>query len=285
MPQGRAAGSMAAARPEGLQDAAYDPNEKRVQLTAIELMQKIWGEGFNTPLDKAEFLNMTVGLGLSPEKSALDLSAGLGGPARLLVEHYKTYVSCFERNADLVAEAEKQAAKKKPVAGSIAIKHYDPEKFSYRRRVDVVLFRELFYAIRDKSLFLRAVAECMKPGGELLITDFVCEAVDLDHPSISLWLKTESADTYIPSKALVLALLAQYGFEVRVSQDLTKNYLRNIRKGLQRLLTFMEGKKFSSATKVTLVNQVDQWTKRYSALHVGVSYMRFHAIRKVRNGL
>lgn len=265
-------------QPLQAEEKPKDPDEGKLKLSYVHFVQKMWGEGFSAPLDGNFIIEMAMPLSLGPQKSVLDLSAGLGGPARALTKHFKTYVTGLERRADLAEEGMKQSTHL-GFARSAPIAHYQPEQFTYSKRVDVIVIRDLLYCMKDKKAFIATVASLLKDHGQLLITDFVCEEALLVRPPIAMWMEGEPGGVVPLSIKQVTQFLKEQGFDVRVSEDLTKKYTQSVLRGLSRLVTFLQGKKLSVATKKMLGSEVDLWTKRVGALEAGVTYTRFYAIK------
>jgi hypothetical protein len=69
-------------------------------LDRATVAQWLWGPGFIMPGDEHYVLELVKPFGLTPAMSMLDLSAGLGGPARAIAEAYGTYVTGLERSPE-----------------------------------------------------------------------------------------------------------------------------------------------------------------------------------------
>src|SRR5215469_13451931 len=59
-------------------------------LTRLTIAQWLWGDGFVMPGDADFVLELVKPFGLTPAMSMLDLSAGLGGPARAIAQAFGT---------------------------------------------------------------------------------------------------------------------------------------------------------------------------------------------------
>lgn len=259
--------------------AAPVVSEAGMDVPRLEIVQKMWGEGFSAPVNLEAFANMTVPLALDPQKTILDLAAGLGGSARFLAKQYKTYVTGFERDSEL-AEAGMNLSNLTGHARHATIAHYDPEHFEYGKKADAILVRELIYTLRDKDSFIEKLAEHLKPRGHLLITDFNCDPDYFNRPPVSLWIAAEPYGAFLVPVKTMVALLEKHGFDVRVSEDISKVYTRGVLQGLARLTSFLEGKRLSKTTKGIVGREVDVWAKRLAALDAAVQNTRYYAIKK-----
>jgi cyclopropane fatty-acyl-phospholipid synthase-like methyltransferase len=278
-PKGAKASDKAKAAPASVaKPAAPAASEvKEYEVDRIELLQLMWGSGFSSPGDKEFIKNISAALTLDAQKSVIDMSAGLGGQARTLVELYKTYVTGFERDADLAFNGNKISART-GFGRTAPITQYDPRSFEYAKRADAIIARDLLYTMKDKDAFAVRLNAHLKDRGHLVLTDFTCDPVYLQEPAIALWSAVESA-TYLQTDKELAKLLTTHGFDVRVCEDITPKYKKMTMTGLAQLVKHLEGKKLTPTMKALLLREVDFWAKRLSALETAVRYTRIHAIK------
>src|SRR5947207_639404 len=62
-------------------------------LSRMTVAQWLWGDGYLMPGGPDFVLELVKPFGLTPAMSTLDLSAGLGGPARAIAQTFGTYVT------------------------------------------------------------------------------------------------------------------------------------------------------------------------------------------------
>ena len=251
---------------------------KGVELSKLDIMQKMWGKGFSAPGTQEFYLTLTRPLQLNAQKNMMDLSAGLGGAARLIAHEFKTYVTGFERDAALAAEGMKISTdsgrgKHATVTG------YDPLNFEYSKKSDAIMACDIFYSLNNKNMMLENMSKWLKPRGQLVMTDFVCDAETLKQPVVELWQTKELYGAHPISNEVMLKLLAKHGFDVRITEDMTVPYAREVLLGLARLTQWLEGQRLSRASKVLVGQTVDLWATRLGALDKGVKNMRYHAIK------
>jgi cyclopropane fatty-acyl-phospholipid synthase-like methyltransferase len=249
-------------------------------MTRLEVLQSLWGEGFSAP-GRPDFLaELAKPVSPDPQKSVLDLSAGLGGMARTLASRFKTYVTGLERDAELASEGMK-ISQKSGFGRNAPVSHYNPAAFDYGKRVDSVIARELFYTVQDKRALIRRIAAIMKPRAHLLITDYTCaDEKSLDYGAVDGWVQAEPMGAHPVTATEMAALLEKEGFDVRINEDMTKTYMRECLIGLHNLVRFLEGKKLAKVTRSALATEVELWAHRLAALDTQARSSRFYAIKK-----
>ena len=141
------------------------PETPKRDLDRITLLQEIWGEGLNDPGDTEFILHLVKPLGLDPSMTVVDLGAGLGGPARAMVEHFGCWVQGLEATKEL-AERAKELSEVAGMAKKAEIIYFDPTRHIYRAgTADCVLSKEFFCKIQDKEHILRLGRRRAPPSG------------------------------------------------------------------------------------------------------------------------
>lgn len=254
--------------------------EPRVEIPRLDMLQYMWGDGISFPGNLDYLLDLAKPFLLNQDKTALNLTSGLGGYDRAIAERYKTYVHGLERNKELV-ELGQKLAKRSKFGSKCTLNHYDPEQFTYEKKADAVICRELFYAVTNKNELLGKLANTVKSRGHMMITDFTCENKEYAaHDSVAQWMSTEPHKVTLLPVAEMASMLDRHGFDVRITEDMTSQYVREIWLGLGRLAKFLSDKKLTSQTRETLKNEVDYWLALTGALGTEVRNTRFYAIKK-----
>jgi len=209
----------------------YEPPRQRWETSRVTLVQKVWGEDFTTPGGRKHTLNLVTSFGLDPAMTVLDLGAGLGGAARVMSEKFGVWVTGFEVDADLV-EAGMALSVKHGMGEKAPIQIFDPATFEHKHAsVDCVFSKAFLFSVADKNKFLKAVEDLLKPKGQFMFTDFVLAKVHLRSPTLENWIENE------PHKPRPWALedyeagLAGARLDIRVSEDITKEFRAMVIKG------------------------------------------------------
>ena len=150
-------------------------NGAEAPLDSVTARQWLWGEGFVVPGGAEQVLALVEPLRLGPGMSVLDVSAGIGGAARMLAETFRIEASGLERDPEL-AEIGMALSAARRLARRAPVTLYDPESFDLpAARYDCVIAREATYALREKERFLRVLMQGLRPEGVLVATEFVLD--------------------------------------------------------------------------------------------------------------
>lgn len=243
-----------------------------------QILQKMWGNGFSLPGGNVLTDLLMTPVGLTNEKSVLDLTAGLGGLGRKVATDYGTYVTGLEEDRSLVpigmmmslaAGRSKQAS----------IEAYVPSSFQTTKSFDCIVARELFYRLADKDAFFDAMVKALKPKGHVVFTDYLLEPDKASAPEVRDWLATEGGVSPLSLEAM-RAVWAKRKFDVRINEDLTSQYKKEILTGLMRFSTFLATKKPDLPTKQMIMKELEAWAHRVAAMEQGAKLYRFHVIKR-----
>jgi SAM-dependent methyltransferase len=247
----------------------------------INLVQKVWGDGFVSPGGRKHITDMVTSFGLDPSMGVLDLGAGLGGSARVMCEKFGVWVTGFEIDEDL-AEAGMALSVKAGMGEKVPVQLFDPGTFEHKQAsVDCVFSKEFLFAVQEKNKFLKAIEDLLKPKGQFLFTDFVLAEAQLRSPTLENWMENEpirprpwAVEDY--EVGLVSAKL-----EVRVTEDITKDYRAMVIKGWSDYTGSAEAGGVGKESAPSLVEEVELWTRRIQAIDSGdLKVFRFLAFKK-----
>jgi len=240
-----------------------------------EISEKMWGHGYVQPGDAALSELMISPLGLNKDHSVLDLSAGLGGRLRKVADDFQVYVTGLEPDPQIAARGmEISIATGKGKRAAIAT--YDPANFSVARNYDCILARETFYRVEDRVKLFTALGACAKPKAQVSFTDYIVNPEDRDKPGIKAWMEFEKGAN--PASLVELAeAWAKAGFNLRVHDDQTAFYVKEVSAGVKRLAAFLAtAPKPDAETKAALRRRVETWMHRLNALSQGMKFYRFY---------
>ncbi|CAK0775182.1 Methyltransferase family protein [Azospirillaceae bacterium] len=245
--------------------------------TRIEVAEIIWGNGFVTPGGADYFPYLLKPLGLNPAMTVLDLSAGLGGSTRAMAAQFGAWVTGMESSPEL-ADAAMQRSIKAGMSKQASIQLYDPEAFSYHRRVDAVFSKEAFVFVRNKNNLFDGIKDIIKAGGQVLFTDYVIERAELNNPAIKAWRDSERVEPTPCTVQENVQRLELRGFDVRIAEDITELHKSHITVALQRLSSYLNDHHPDKETKKHVLNETDTWGRRALALMSGLKCFRFYAL-------
>jgi len=112
-------------------------------------------------------------LNLKPGSKVLDVGCGIGGSAFYMVKNFQVNVIAVDLSTNMLEIAKERAKefegeKVQFVLCDVTTVEYEPESF------DVIYSRDTILHIQDKEHLFKNFLKWLKPGGELLITDYCC---------------------------------------------------------------------------------------------------------------
>jgi 2-polyprenyl-3-methyl-5-hydroxy-6-metoxy-1,4-benzoquinol methylase len=245
--------------------------------TRIQVAEKMWGEGLTTPGGREYTESLVKPLGLDKSMSVLDLSAGLGGLTRTMHRVYGAWITGLEANP-LLAEYGHAYSKKARLEKQAPVSHYDPNNFRIDRRYDAIFAKETLFTVADKGALFRQIAEAIKPGGQLLLIDYLVTSHEA-MPGLRMWSDVEPVEPFPWSIDEAKETLARLRFDVRVAEDVTGRQIGFIASALSVLQTHLQSHELDAETRQAVHTEVNLWAKRAEALMKGLKLYRFHALK------
>jgi cyclopropane fatty-acyl-phospholipid synthase-like methyltransferase len=243
-----------------------------------EVSEKMWGEGCVTPADEYITDLLIKPLSLTKDMSALDLAAGLGARMRKTSEEYGTYINGREPDPEIAARG---------MALSVglglgkrdSITAYDPLNLVETRKYDCIIARETLYRVGDKKKFIGAIVGCCKPRVQLSFTDYILNSESLNQPAVVAW-KAYEKDAQPASLVEMAELWAKAGISLRVHDDQTEYYKKEVKRGLVRFAKFLaSGAKPDAETKKAIEKRITTWAHRMAAMEQGLKFYRFYGLK------
>lgn len=246
--------------------------------TRIQVAEKMWGEGLTTPGGREYTESLVKPLGINNTMSVLDMSAGLGGLSRTIHRTYGAWVTGLEANP-MLAEYGMEYSKKANLTKQAPISHYDPNEFQMDRRYDVIFAKETLFTVADKGALFRKIHESLKPGGQLLLIDYVVTSPDV-LGGLKSWSDVEPVEPFPWSIDEAKETLQQkMKLQVHIAEDATARQIGFIASALSILQKHLESHELNDETRDAVHAEVKLWGKRAEALMKGLKLYRFHAVR------
>ncbi|RTR17462.1 class I SAM-dependent methyltransferase [Azospirillum griseum] len=240
--------------------------------------QLLWGEGLTGPGDAQWMVDATRPFGLNAAKSVLDLSAGLGGTARALVNTCDTWVTGLEPSP-LLAKLAMDRSKAAGVSKKAPITHYDPEHFNQAGSFDLVMADRVIHRVRDKEAFLDRIGDCVKPKGGILMFDYVIDGTPGSWDNWNGWREEEPMEVYPWTGARLADELTQRNLDLRIREDLTQLHRRQIIERVRKLGETLKNSVPSGPVLQALARELRLWWSRLSVLGNGLRFCRYVAIK------
>ncbi len=247
----------------------------------LRLWQKLWGEGYCLPGGSGVTESMLAPLGLKPADKLLDLSAGLGGPARAAATRYQLKVTGLEYWKP-VAETGMEQSRVARMADQVPIEHYDPLAFDMKgEKFDCLTAREFFYQVRDKETFFRKALRAIDEGGHFCFTDFALSDHDMSDPGLAAWAATEPVPPQIWTLKRYKQVLDDLDVSVQAFADITDSYVGLAKDAWAAFTSGLPDEQITQDFADWLLKDGEVWLKRTRAMEAGkLRVIRIHLERK-----
>jgi phosphoethanolamine N-methyltransferase len=202
----------------------YTPDE-------IRKYEAIYGRNFISPGGEATTRELLGLVALGPGLRVLDVGCGLGGAAFLMAQTFGARVHGIDlsRNMLQIARTRCQEAQ---LTDAVTFEHADILRYDRPDAYDLAHSRDVFLHIHDKAGLLANIKRCLRPGGQLLFSDYLCRAGAI----------SGAFEAYIRSRGYDLRSLDQYrllleqaGFEVLLALDRTADFIAILERELEQL--------------------------------------------------
>lgn len=149
--------------------------------------QIFWGEGFMSPGGRSEICTLLGDLSIE-NKSVLDFGCGLGGPAVLMaLEYGASSVIAVDIQSDQL-EHGKMLTLKSGVENIVSFEKIETNCLPFNKSTfDVVFSNCVILHISDKLKTYRELYRVLKPGGNLVVGDFLTAVSEDDLSNLNTW--------------------------------------------------------------------------------------------------
>ncbi|AWU94468.1 class I SAM-dependent methyltransferase [Azospirillum ramasamyi] len=240
--------------------------------------QLLWGRDMTGPEEAEWMIDSVRSFGLNPAKSVLDLSAGLGGTARALVESCDTWVTGLE-SSPLLARLAMDRSKALGLSKKAPIAQYDPEHFNQAGSFDLVMADRIVHRVRDKELFLDRVGDCVKRKGGIALFDYVIDGAPGSWDAWNTWREEEPMEVYPWTATRMADELTQRNLDLRICEDLTLLHRRHIIDRVRKLADTLAAAVPPAPVLAALKRELALWWARLRVLGSGLRFVRYVAMK------
>lgn len=264
-----------------VEDSAYavsKTNNGQWHAAPGEISERMWGKGSVNPADEYISDLLIRPLGINKDMALLDLSAGLGARMRRTAEEFGIYINGREPDPE-IAERGMAMSIAAGLSKKASIMPYDPMNLIETRLYDCIVLRETIYRVADKAKFIKSIVACCKPRAQISFTDYIVNPETLTQPGVKAWLAYEQGTS--PLGLVEMAeVWAKAGISLRVHDDQTEYYKKEVKKGLVLFAQFMaSGQKPDMATRRSIEKRITTWAHRMTAMEQGMKFYRFYGMR------
>lgn len=235
----------------------------------VEIVQKLWGEGFSLPGGETFLLNLIKTTNFPAGHPCLDVAPGLGGGMRAIARARKVTVEGIERDP-LLAMTGGTISDRLGMTKEAPIRCGDPETETLTEgRYAAVFARETLYCYADRKPFLAAVSRALADGGSLILTDFVLTDRLNKDETLANWRAAEPRKPVPATREDYSELLRELRYQIKVFDDLTAQYVSLIQAGWRQLHSYLQSAKLPPETATMLIEEGNLWLARSRALESG----------------
>ncbi len=245
----------------------------------IDISEKLWGEGFIEPGNTQFARKVMAPVIPDSTKTVMDLTTGLGGTAFMLARENNVWMEAFEPDMNL-AEKAREIAQSYMLAKRVPIKHADFATLSLpSKRYDLIYSRERLYTSSHKHRLIQQAAAALKPGGQILITDYVRNDQSGFTQSFNSWVDAEPNVVFPWTSSQYTDEIRKAGLKLRTSHDFSERMVESIHTGWHRMVRSLDSNAVSRKYVDNLLREGEVWLARAKALQSGdVQVTRFIAV-------
>jgi phosphoethanolamine N-methyltransferase len=206
-------------------------DQGQYSLDEIRKYEMIYGRNFISPGGQATARDILSLVVFTPNMDVLDVGCGLGGAAFLIAQTFGARVHGIDlsRNMLQIAQARCQEAQ---LTQAVTFEHADMLRYQRPNGFDLAHSRDVFLHIHDKAGLFDAIRRCLRPGGLLLFSDYLCRA-GAKSADFAAYILNRGYDLHSLEEYRIL--LEQAGFEALLAQDRTADFIEILERELEQL--------------------------------------------------
>jgi len=206
-----------------------------VQYATESILQyeTVYGEDFVSPGGHAITIELAGQMKLSPGSRVLDVGCGLGGSAFVMARDFNLIVDGIDLSKNMLAIANQKLAAH-GLSERVSFKWGDCLELDQPGYYDAIYSRDVFLHIEDKTRLFSVLSASLRPGGQLLFTDYCCG----EKP----WSDTFS--DYVDNRGYILhtlpdyaAMISKAGFEQVEYCDISDRFIGFLQSDLDKIAT------------------------------------------------
>ncbi|MCP3687606.1 MAG: methyltransferase domain-containing protein [Gammaproteobacteria bacterium] len=140
---------------------------------SIRLYEAVYGEDFVSPGGRVMAAELIERLRLGPASRVLDVGCGLGGSAFVMARDFGLMVDGIDISNNMLSQASAKLSQY-GLASQVSFEQGDCLQLQRPETYDAIYSRDVFLHISDKKRLFAVLYAMLKPGGQLLFSDYCC---------------------------------------------------------------------------------------------------------------
>ncbi len=247
----------------------------------LDLCQTLWGEGFLFPGGASYVQDLTASCMMNAAETLLQVGIGLGGEARTVIGKFGNYITAYEQNADLAAEAEKLSVKhdlqEKLKINVCPLDEIDPKKGYFR----AAFVREALSGVENRDGTLKKICAALKRNdAHLILTDLFHDGESMT-PETEAWSAGERTAVFPWRIEDLKKLMEANGVAARIVRDDSDDYCAMATAAWSKFLSEFSKRDTLPEFRELVAEEADYWNRRIAALQSGG--LRYYRVQGLKN--
>jgi len=202
------------------------------QTSSILQYEAVYGEDFVSPGGYEMAVELIEKLDLRPNSRVLDIGCGLGGSAFVMASEFDLTVDGIDLSKNMLAMANEKLTAH-GLSDRIDLEWGDCLELDRPGYYDAAYSRDVFLHIEDKARLFSVLEKVLRPGGQLLFTDYCCGPEETWAEEFSAYVKKRGYCLHtLPDYA---GLISKAGFRQVEYKDLTDRFISILQSDLEKI--------------------------------------------------
>ena len=243
----------------------------------FEAAQRVFGPGCVLPGGAEAIRELLDPLKLKKDMRIADFGARAGCLVRLAASELGVWAVGLEMDPVLVSAAD-DLIKQAKLGKSASVINAGLRNNTFgSRSFDAIVSREAMHMAADKDDVYACCKDLLKPGGQLLFTDFVSRRPGVN-PAVEVWAAHERIHAFLETPEQHRSLLEGHGFEILAFEDVSPNYRKQVAGSMQAFAEQLAQKGLDELDREWIMFEVELWARRVDFLQSGdLGACRVHA--------
>ncbi|MDA1100196.1 MAG: methyltransferase domain-containing protein [Proteobacteria bacterium] len=240
--------------------------------------QRLFGEGSTFPAAEKIIAHQIQPLAMDATTNLLDMAAGIGTAARFIAQNAGAQVTGLEVDPAQVEQANRFAE----IAGlgeKVTVQEGGLGNCDIKPGTqDMIYGRETLLGLVDKDKTCREIWSLLRPGGQVLLLDFMAKKADAAKGDAAAWGQFEKMKPQLSTVEQIKQSLTASFLDVQLAEDISKDFCGQILRGLADVARNLKQDSIPKDERPWILWEVEMWARRADMLQAGhIGFYRIHA--------